>query len=88
MKIVVRVRPGAKSAYIKRMESLLLGERNGPEFVITVKETAKEGRANRAVEKMIAKFFDVPQSHVRIAAGHASRTKVVEVIKEGPVLRA
>ena len=83
MKITVRARPGAKSTYIKKMESPLLGERDGPEFVVAVKEPAKEGRANRAIEKMIAEFFGVPQSRVRIVAGHASRTKVVEIKNEG-----
>jgi uncharacterized protein YggU (UPF0235/DUF167 family) len=61
------------------MESPLLGEMKGPEFIIAVTEPAKEGKANHAVEKAIAEFLKVPRSCVHIVAGQTSRTKVVEV---------
>jgi len=37
------------------------------------------GAANQAVIKLIAEWFDVPRSAVRITSGHRHRSKVVEV---------
>jgi len=44
-----------------------------------VKEPAKEGRANRAIEAALAAYFAMPRSAVRIIAGHTSRNKIVEI---------
>ena len=38
-----------------------------------------EGRANEAVVRMLASWLDVPPSSIRIASGHRSRVKVVEI---------
>ncbi len=40
---------------------------------------ALEGRANRALEKLIAVTLHIARSRVSVVAGAASRTKVVEV---------
>ena len=70
MKISVKAKPSAKGALVREVNGGLH---------VAVKEPATEGRANRAIEKAIAKHFGVPPSRVRIIAGHTSRTKVVEV---------
>jgi uncharacterized protein len=38
-----------------------------------------EGRANAALERLLATALDVPPSRVRVVAGHTSRRKQVEV---------
>jgi uncharacterized protein YggU (UPF0235/DUF167 family) len=70
MRISVKAKPGAKVAQIKEI---------GGHLHIAVTERATEGRANRAIEKAIAKHFGVAPSCVRIISGLTSKTKVVEI---------
>lgn len=71
MKISVKVKPGAKENEIEK-----IGEND---FKISVKEPAKEGRANRAVIKALAKHLGISQSSVKIISGLKSKNKMVEV---------
>ncbi|MCR4917507.1 MAG: DUF167 domain-containing protein [Alphaproteobacteria bacterium] len=41
-----------------------------------------DNAANVAVVKMLAEYFDVPKSHIKIVRGETSRTKVVEIPKD------
>lgn len=70
MKLRVRVIPNSKT------EGVIPG---GDEFVIRVKEPPKEGKANRAVIKLLAEYFKVSSDSVRISSGFKSRNKIVEV---------
>ena len=70
MKIQVKVKPGSKSEGISR---------EGEGFVVRVKEPPREGRANQAAIRLVAAYFGVPQSQVRVLSGHRSRSKVIEV---------
>jgi uncharacterized protein (TIGR00251 family) len=73
MKIKVKVKPNSKTEELSR---------EGDSFVVKVKEPPKEGKANRAVIKLLAEHFGVPQSQVRILSGFRSRNKVIEVAEE------
>ena len=70
MKIQVKVKPNSKTQEVSQ---------EGDTFIVKVKEPPKEGRANQAVIKLLAAYFGVPQSQVRILSGFKSRNKVVEV---------
>ncbi len=70
MKIQVKVTPNSKVEEV--MEE-------GDSFVVRVKEPPKQGRANRAVIKLLAKHFKVSPSSVKILSGFTSRSKVIEV---------
>lgn len=70
MKIRVKVKPGSKSEGISR---------EGASFTVMVREPPREGRANQAVIKLLAAYFGIPQSQVRVLSGFRSRNKVVEV---------
>lgn len=70
MKIQVKVKPNSKTQEV---------DEEGDSFIVKVKEPPKEGKANRAVIKLLAAHFGVPQSQVRILSGLGSRNKVVEV---------
>jgi uncharacterized protein YggU (UPF0235/DUF167 family) len=39
-----------------------------------------EGRANRAVLKLLARYLGIPESRLRIVSGLASKNKVIEVM--------
>ncbi len=70
MKIQVRVKPNSKTEEINQ---------EGDKFVVKVKEPPKEGKANQAVIKLLAKHFGVSQSQVRILSGFKSKSKVIEL---------
>ena len=72
MKIKVRVTPNSK------VEGIV---DEGDMFLIRVKEPAKEGKANRAVIKLLADFFGVPQSQVTVSSGFNNRIKVIDIVQ-------
>jgi hypothetical protein len=72
LKIQVKVKPNSKVGEVSR---------EGDSFVVKVKEPPREGRANRAVIKLLAEHFGVPQSQVRIIGGFTTKNKVIEIAK-------
>ena len=70
MKIRVRVVPNSK------IEGVI---KEGDGFLVKVKEPAKQGRANRAVIKLLAEYFGVPQRQIAISGGFSSRNKVIDI---------
>jgi len=70
VKIRVKVIPNSKIEEV-------IKEDNG--FLVRVKEPAKEGKANRAVIKLLADYFGVPQRQVAISSGFGSRNKVIDI---------
>ena len=72
MKIRAKVIPNSK------VEGVV---REGDGFLVRVKEPAKEGKANRAVIKLLAEHFGVSQRQVVISSGFGSRNKVIEVLE-------
>jgi len=70
LKIPVKVKPGSTSEGISR---------EGHSFLVKVKEPPREGKANQAAIKLLAAYFGVPKSQVRILSGHRSRNKIVEI---------
>jgi uncharacterized protein (TIGR00251 family) len=73
MKIQVKVKPDSKTEELSR---------EGDTLIIKVKEPPREGKANQAVIKLLARHFGVSQSQVRILSGFKSRNKVIEVVEE------
>jgi len=70
VKIQVKVKPNSKIEEVSQ---------EGDSFVVKVEEPLREGRANQAVIKLLAEYFGIPQSQVRILNGFKSRNKVVEI---------
>ena len=48
-------------------------------FEIYVSAPAKEGKANLASIKLLAKHLDIAPSRIEIVKGHTSRNKVFEI---------
>lgn len=71
MKISVKVR-----LKTKREKCEKIGENY---FIVSVKEAPIEGKANEAVIKILAKYFAVAKSQVKIISGLKSRQKVVDI---------
>ena len=53
--------------------------RHGDALKVRVRETADRGRANRAIEAVLADLFGVPASSVTIRSGATGRSKRVHV---------
>ena len=73
MRIQVKVKPNSRNEEVSQ---------EGDSFIVKVKEPAKEGKANQAVIKLLAKRFGIPKSQVRMLSGFKSKNKVVEVVEE------
>ena len=56
----------------------ILGEADG---ILKLRVTAPpvDGQANEACLRLLAKTLKLPVSHLRIAAGHHSRTKTIQI---------
>lgn len=51
----------------------------GDGLTVRVKPPAKEGKANAAAIRLLARHLNVPRSSVRISGGLASRHKTIEI---------
>ena len=74
--IVVRVTPKASSNRIGEAQTLLTGEEY---FTVHVTAAPENGKANEAVVRLLADYFDVAPSRVRVIKGLTHRTKVVRI---------
>jgi len=72
LKIQVKVKPRSKTEDVTR-------EMDVDVYVVRVKEPPVEGRANRAVLKLLAKHLGVPESRLSIVSGLTSKNKVIEM---------
>lgn len=72
MKVTVRVKPGSKKGSF--VQASLTGE-----LLLHVREPAVDGKANRAVIALMADYYEVPKSQVRITGGLTSRDKIIEI---------
>lgn len=71
MKLVIKVVPGSS-------RDALVGWL-GDALKIKVRAKAEQGKANAAVEKILAQALGLPQKNVRIAAGKTASRKTVEI---------
>lgn len=66
----IRAYPGSPRNEVSERDGVLIVRVNAPPV---------EGRANKAVCKLLAKHFGVPPSSVEIVRGHSGRDKVVRL---------
>ena len=71
MKIMIRVVTNSKVEEVIREED---------KWLVRVKEPPREGKANKAINRLLAKHFKVPQSSVRIISGMGSKNKLIEIL--------
>ena len=71
MKIQAKVTPNSKIEEVSR---------EGDKFLVRVKEPPKEGKANRAVIRLLAGYFKVPQHSIRVVSGLGNKNKIIEIL--------
>lgn len=83
MRIIVKAKPNSKIEMMERIgqPSLDLGDVRPKivEYKVSIKEPPVGGRANEAIVKVLAKYFDVAPSLVRLVSGASSKRKVFEI---------
>ncbi|MDP2641792.1 MAG: DUF167 domain-containing protein [bacterium] len=79
MKIFVKARAGAKEDRVTPPPLKLLPDAD-PLYTVSTKERPIEGRVNEAIAKLLAEYFKVPRSHVRLIQGATSKRKVFEIM--------
>lgn len=70
MKIVVRVKPNAREAKIEKAADI---------FIVYVPAPPQDNKANKAVIKLLAEYFQTAPSHIRILRGAKSKQKLIEI---------
>jgi len=78
MRLHILAKPSSKRPHIKETTDLFV-DPNERHFVVAVREPAKEGRANRAIEEALAEYLGVPKSRVKIIAGQTAKNKIAEI---------
>jgi len=53
---------------------------HGEALKVAVTAAPERGKANEAVEELLAEALDLPKSAVRVVAGHSSRQKRLEIV--------
>lgn len=71
MKIFVKVQANAKKDVVEKVDET--------HFVVRTKTQPKEGKANIATIQLLAKFFDIPKSCVRLCLGASYREKIFDI---------
>ena len=73
MKIFVKVKPKAEKEKVIKIDDV--------NFKVWVRELPEKGKANLAVIRALADYFNVSQSDIEIVSGSTSKLKIIEIAK-------
>ncbi|MBI2644218.1 MAG: DUF167 domain-containing protein [Candidatus Wildermuthbacteria bacterium] len=71
MKIFVKAKPNAKEEKLEKIDE--------EHFIVSVKEPPVQGRANAAIIKVLALYFLISPSNIRIISGFTSKSKILDI---------
>lgn len=71
MKIFVKAKPNAKEERVERIDA--------SHFIVAVKEPPRDGKANTAIAKALAEYFDISFSRVELISGFSAKQKIFEI---------
>lgn len=71
MKIFIKAKPSAKEAGVEKL--------NDDNFIVSVKEPPVKGMANAAIIEILAEYFKVLPSQIKIISGYTSKNKIIEI---------
>ncbi len=74
MRISVKAKPGVSHEGVQSTESN--GEKK---YIVSVHASPEKGKANKAIQKLLAKFFGVSQSAVTLIKGATTKEKIFEI---------
>ena len=82
MRISVIAKTNTKTESIERVTQPTLGLEPVTEpvvYKVSVQAVPVDGKANRAIIKALAKYFDVAPISVRIVSGETAKKKIIEI---------
>lgn len=85
--VLVEIRLTPKSA-VDRIEGAIAAVDGSLRLKARVRAVPEDGKANKAVERLLAKALGVPKTAVAIAAGHTARAKTLRVAGDPETLGA
>ena len=71
MKIQVKVKVNSRTEEVSQEDDI---------FTVKVNKPPREGKANQAIIKLLARHFKVHKSQVRILCGIKSKNKIIEIV--------
>ena len=71
MLIKVKVLPGSKKREVI--------QKSEDSFEVKVKEKPEMGQANREAVKLLAAYFNIPETNIKLKKGHKQRNKIFEI---------
>jgi len=71
MKIFVKAKPLAKEERVEKIDEF--------NFIVSVKEPPKNGKANAAIIKALAEYFSVAPSRIRLVSDFSAKQKTFEI---------
>lgn len=83
MRIICHITPHARENKVEKQQVLALGgtdANDGELYKVYVTVAPEQGKANKKMIELLAEYFDVPKSQIRIIKGEISRNKIVEII--------
>jgi uncharacterized protein YggU (UPF0235/DUF167 family) len=83
MRIIVKAKTRAKENKVERVgqPAMDFGVAK-PELIIykvSVKEAPVAGKANEAIIRALAKYFDTAEARIRLVSGQSSKQKIFEI---------
>jgi len=83
MKIIVKVKTKVKVTKVERLTQpaldLKMGKSEMAVYKVSVKEVPVQGKANEAVIKALAEYFDTAKSNIILISGLTSKQKIFEI---------
>lgn len=73
MKLNIRIKPNSRKGP--------LVEKTNDSLIVYVRELAVDGQANEAVVKLLAKYYHVSKTCIKIIHGAKSRRKIIDIIQ-------
>jgi uncharacterized protein YggU (UPF0235/DUF167 family) len=81
--ILIKVKPNARENKIERIDCSVIDKNkrsfSGGCFAVSVKSPPKEGKANEEAIRLIADYFKISPSRIRIISGAAAKNKILEI---------
>ena len=71
MKISVKVKANSSREKVEKIDD--------SNYAVWVRAKPADGKANEAVVKALAGYFDIAKSRITILAGHTSKQKIFEI---------
>ncbi len=80
MRILIKAKAGEREERVEAPEPKLLNTKDELEvYTVRVKEPPERGKANDAIIKLLAGYFNLPRSHIRLVSGATSKRKIFEI---------